>query len=174
MVIQVDRFFLIKDENFQYPLIADCSEIPDLSNCEFELRDGIYCDFMLCVGGGRMVSQELKDLLCTYSYDESNVVFIPLMINSEEFGPRQYYFLHFKAVEDCIDYDNSKKIDGRVIVPALDFYKLSGHDFFVINKFTTSMVVSNKIMNEMKKRKMKEGIIFSPVYCLNKPEVQKK
>lgn len=144
---------------------------PDLSNIEFELRDGIYCDFMYCVQGGHLVSTELKDLLSNYiTVDRDNLQFIPVTVKSHEYEDRQYYFIHYSYLIDWIDYKNSITGDDihHVIIPAVDYNKVKNLNMFPYPFGQYAMVVNNTIMREIKKRKMNKGISFGVRYCYNK------
>lgn len=159
----------------KFPIIEDGEPVDCLEDIILELRDGTYCDYMFCVSGGKLVSNAMKELLCKYVDDDSDIEFIPVTIHSKEYGNREYFLMHFKTVVDRIDYENStmNPVTNTVIKEAADFYKIQGSQIYVSSLSTHNLIVTNKVMREIKKNKMHKGISFTPVYCYNKPSFEK-
>lgn len=151
--------------------IEDGYPIVGFENIQFELRDGIYCDFMHCVGIGKFVSEAMKELLSKYISEEDEVVFIPVTVHSKDSGDREYFFMHYNKIKDSIDYENStmNPETNEVIKIAIDYNKVKGKEIFVIPSPLNNLVVTNKVMREIIKSKLKFGISFFPIYCYNKP-----
>lgn len=180
-------FFPTEDEENSLPMLLDEDALPDLENVFFTLRLGCYADYMKSVISGRFVSEELMNLFKTYLKPEQKVVFVPVKVTSEEYGDRIYYLMHFEEIYDVIDpehtvYDDIPEEDLKQIVrigdpynknadivsiPALDYKGIKGLDIFNWFKYSDNIIVSERVMKEMKKRKLDGGIEFWSVWCYN-------
>lgn len=178
---------LFPPEAHNLPRLFDENALPDLNNNVFTLKLGCYGDYMRSVIGGRFVSEELMNLFEKYLKPEHKVVFVPVRVTSEEYGDRIYYLMHFEKIFDVIDPENTvyqdipeedlkdliriedpfnKNID-LVLIPALDYNGIKDLDVFNWDKYSVPFIVSEKVMKEMKKKKLDGGIEFWSVWCYN-------
>lgn len=150
----------------------DGEPLIELEGVTFHLKAGIYPDYLESDIAGKFVSKELMETLKSYLKPEQNVSFVPFEIKSEEYGNRVYYLVHFDTIHDVIDWANSKFIGiGKTInditVPALDYEKIKGLDVFNWSKYDDSIVVSERVKKEIKKKKLDLAIELSPLWCVN-------
>ena len=137
------------------PVIGPCG-------MTFELRKGDYAPYMASNVSARFISFELKELFEEFLPDNYPLEFIPMKIKSERFGDKTYYIPHFKVVFDVIDVKHSKVIPetGVITVPCIDYEKAKDLDIFNNSAYFDSVVVSDRVKSEMKKRELDVGIQF--------------
>ena len=156
-------------ENRDYPIATDGEEVNDWMTLSLYLKDGKYCSFHRCVGGGNLVDEELKTLFEKYIDSETDVEFLPVMVHSEEYGDKQYYILHFLKIHDVIDEEHSVYYDrndkSTLIKPAFSIAKVKGHHLFNSRPYINDVNVSEQLYKEIKKNKLNLGISFQTIRC---------
>ena len=134
---------------------VDGVQLPDMTDINFTLKDGYYADYMGADVTGRFVSERLKNLFQSYLKPFQKIEFMPILVKSNKYDDRTYYLMHFNKVYDVIDKENSVYIAGTdsIIKPVLDYHKIKDLDIFNLDSFCTSLVVSETVGKEMKKKK---------------------
>ena len=149
-----------------YPLIQDGKEIKNYNDIQLGLKDGNYADFDRCINGGNLVSEELKDLFISYMGDNPNIEFLPVKVVSKEYGDRIYYIMHFKIIYDVIDKKHSVYVPGTdsIIKRCLLWEKVKDLHVFNSMRYADDVIISDEVRRAMIRKKLKAGIIFTPVW----------
>ena len=157
-------------EPYTYPVTVDGEEVKALDTLAFELRDGEYAHFHMCVGGANAVSEELKTLFEQYCQDNPYIEFLPVKANSDKYGEKQYYIMHFKVICDVIDKEHTAYLKGptycSIIRLAVDHEKAKHLHVFNSRPAVRDVIVSEDVYKEMRKRKLDRGIEFYPLICV--------
>ena len=138
----------------------------------FTLKDGIYMPYHYGVGGANLVDDDLKCVIEKYINEDYPIEFLPVKAQSEEFGEKRYYILHFKAIFDVLDRDNCvyntfmPKEDSSIILSCLSSNKVSGLHIFNTRKYINDIIISDELRKSIKKNKLDIGIEFCRVKCI--------
>lgn len=153
--------------NLPYPITRDGEDVGNWHPPIIELKDGIYRHFNLC-NGSYMLSEEFKNILCSYIPMDYPVEFLPVLISSVDYGNRIFYVLHFTKIFDVIDKQNTIYIEGTDIVlkVRLDYEKVKNLHLFN-SQPVNDVIVSAKLRNRLKKEGLDKGVEFVPIYCTN-------
>lgn len=157
-----------------YPIEQDGEEVKNWKSLVVELKGGEYCPFHFCIGGAKMVNEELKNLLESFVKIASDIEFLPVKVISPEYGDRIYYIMHFKKIFDVIDSEHTLYVEqtGDIAKLRLAYDKVKNLHVFnsqatiydaVVSKY--DIIVSEEVRNTIKKNKLDSGLDFIPVYC---------
>ena len=149
-------------ETWPYPIARDTEEVKNWQSLVIELRDGIYCPFNICCGAN-IVSQELKDMFCSFVDLDAGLEFLPVKVVSKEYGDRTCYIMHFTKIHDVIDYENCERFGDTILKIALDYRKVKGLKVFNSRPVINDVIVSEDVRKAMKKTKLSFGSIFSQI-----------
>lgn len=150
------------------PQIIDGREIPASMDFSYELQNGEYCHFDLGPHKVHLVDENLKNLLEAYS-DQEFIEYLPVLIQSREFGNRQYFIVHFKKIYDVTDEENSTyDPPGWITKLCVDYNKVKDLHVFNSGPNGGNLIISSDVYKEMKKRRLTFGISFCTIPCKNK------
>ena len=149
-------------ETWPYPIAYDAEEVNNWQSLVVELQGGMYCPFDMCCGAN-MVSEELKDLFCSFAGPDAYLEFLPVKVVSKEYGDRTYYIMHFTKIYDVIDYENCERFGDTILKIALDYRKVKGLKVFNSRPVINDVIVSEDVRKAMKKTKLSFGSIFSQI-----------
>ena len=138
------------------------------------LVNGPFPDFTFG-GVKKIISQDLKDLFDRYD-DSKRIEYLPVMTTSAEYGDRMYYQPKLPPEKDIINLEESKcieaqDIDGyhfdlQILVPCFYYDKVKNRDIFTTKPYGLyDIVVSSRVMNAIRKEKLKKGLSFNPLYA---------
>ena len=161
---------LYVNEPYDYPIVKDGQEVEGLEKLVFELRDGEYAHFHMCVGGANVVDEELKKLFEQYCNHNPYIEFLPIKVNSDKYGERLYYIVHFKDICDVIDKEHTMYLKGEtyncITRLAIEHEKAEGLHVFNSRPAIQDVIVSEDVYKEMRNRKLDQGIEFCPLICV--------
>lgn len=108
------------------------------------------------------VSQDMLNVMKPFVQDYDGVEFVPITAESDKYGSRQYYLMHFKCYEDVIDYEHSKILDGMVLVPTLKAEPIRNLHLFTIQSVAET-IVSRELRLAIIKAGQKASLMFDKV-----------
>lgn len=156
--------------SYNYPITVDGEDVKGLDTLAFELRDGEYAHFHMCVGGANVVSEELKTLFEQYCQDNPYIEFLPIKVDSDKYGEKQYYIMHFKVIYDVIDKEHTAYLKGptycSIVRLAVDHEKAKHLHVFNSRPAVQDVIVSEDVYKEMRKRELDRGTEFYPLICV--------
>jgi hypothetical protein len=153
-------------------MIIDAEPVPTgWENFIFTLRDGMYGSYHMANVCANLVDDELKDIISKYITLDYPLEFLPVKAQSEEYGDKQYYIMHFKIIFDVLDLENSVYLDlddgsKSLVKPCLSYEKVKGLNIFNSRPYINDIIVSNKLRKEIKKKKLDLGMVFSEIRCI--------
>lgn len=161
---------LTEPQDWPVPIVQDGVPVKEWNpDYILTLSNGKYRPYDYCIGGAKMIDEDLKDLFQSYIGDDQNVEFLPVTANSNEYGNRKYYIVHFKQVySDVIDKKHSRFLNGRVVTYGLTKEKVKDLKVFTVKG--NDILVCPEIAAEMKKRKLNFGIELFPIRCYKESE----
>ena len=158
---------LYAPDNWPYPIARDGEEVKNWESLTVELKDGSYRPFHMCIGGANLVSQEMKELFETFIENNADIEFLPVKAESEIYGNKIYYIMHFKKVFDVIDCKNTIYVEGTdsILRLRLDYEKVKALNVFNSQPVINDVIVSEKVRKSIKKNKLDLGIEFMLIAC---------
>lgn len=148
-------------------LIQDAKEIFEWDKLIFSLVNGIYMPYHAANIGCNLIDYELKKIIKKYIPENYPIEFLPVKVQSNEYGEREYYIIHFKIIFDVIDPINSLYVEGNknIIKPCLDFNKVKYLDIFNSRPAINDIIISERLKKEIIKHKLNIGMEFSQLRC---------
>lgn len=152
------------------PIAFDGEEVQNWQSLVVRLQDGPYRNFNMCISHANLVSEQLKDTLEKTIGPHPDLEFLPIQANSEEYGNRTYYIMHFKKIFDVIDKENTIYVPGTnsIIKLRLDYDKVKDLKIFNSQPYINDVILSDDVRKVIKRNHLDDGIEFMPVYCLIK------
>jgi hypothetical protein len=149
-------------------LIKDAKEVIGWRNLVFTLKNGIYTPYHMANIGCNLLSDEFKDTIEEFIPNDYPVEFLPVKVQSEEYGEKQYYIMHFKIIFDVIDPKNTIYVPETksIIKLCLDKEKVKDLDIFNSQPAINDIIVSDNLRKAIKKNKLDFGIEFSQLRCI--------
>lgn len=150
-----------------YPISKD-GEVLNCENLVFTLKDGNYMPYHAANAGANLIDEQLKTTIEEFINNDYPIEFLPVKAQSEEFGEKQYYIMHFKIIFDVIDPLNTLYVPGTksIIKLCLDNYKVKDLDIFNSQPAVNDVIVSDRLRKAIIKRKLDIGIEFSQLRCI--------
>ena len=145
-----------------YRLAVDGEPVKNWENIIMKLKDGLYTDFSSCVGGANLVSIEFKEVVEKFIPNDYPLEFLPVKAESEKYGNRTYYIMHFKKIFDVIDKRHTVYVDGTdcVIKVCLDYQKSKDLHIFNTQPAINDVIVSGELRRMLRKYKLDLGFVF--------------
>ena len=158
---------LYAPEHWPYPIARDGEEVKNWESLIVNLKDGAYRPFHMCIGGANLVSQEMKELFESFIKNSDDIEFLPVKAESELYGDRIYYIMHFKKVFDVIDRKHTIYTEGTdsILRLRLDYDKVKSLNVFNSRPVINDVIVSDEVRKSIKKNKLDLGIEFMPIAC---------
>ena len=117
---------------------------------ENKFRPIYHCEYLAC----SIISKRFMEVIEPFIKENKDVEFVPVTLNSEKWGAKQYFIMHFRDCIDAINYNNSvivnNPISYKMIKPALYNEKIKGLSLFFVNA-KNGTIVSEDIYNALKK-----------------------
>ena len=150
----------------KYPIAYDGEPVKNWENMSFTLKDGVYSDFSPCVSHANLVSVVFKEIIEKFIPEDYPIEFLPVPVESEQYGNRQYYIMHFTKIFDVIDKKHTVYVDGTdcVIKMALDYNKCKDLHIFNTRPVVNDVIVSGEVRRMLRKYKLDLGIEFWQIH----------
>ena len=161
-------------KNYVYPTNMEDALAMANRGEKLVLTGGLFPDYSLGYFN-HLISQNLKELFDRYE-DSKLIEYLPVLTTSKEYGDRMYYLPKLPLEKDIINLEESKcleaqDIDGyhfdlQVLVPCFYYDKVKNRDIFTTKPYGLyDIVVSSRVMNAIRKEKLKKGLSFNPLYA---------
>ncbi len=145
-------------DSFRLPEFAEKGEIP----LHFELREGEREDYQGNSLAWPLMSARMKAVLDACRTPES-LRWLPVLLIDRDGSRLDYYIPYFSKVLDVLNKEKTIFVTETLIMKAhYDRAKLGDLEFFVKPWSISSLVVSRRVMKEMKKLGL-TGISFEPI-----------
>ena len=161
-----DIGMLYPPKDTSYFSVLDREIFENMTEMEFELRDGCYAPWLPAIGLSKCLNEELKELFSSYISSDYPLKFLPVRVKSKKYGDEKYYTPYFTKIFDVLDEEHTKRFPPAVTIfhPALVYDKVKDYDIFVYDDLQR-IIISNDVLKKMKKLKLNEGLAFLPVKC---------
>lgn len=153
------------------PVAIDATPVNNWQNLVLELVNGPYSHFNMIVGGGNVISKELKDLFLSFLNHNDYLDFFPVRVISKEYGDKECYIMHFNKIFDVIDNDNTifgpcgRTLSDIILLRVL-YEKVRDLKIFNYRPHHNEIIVSDDIRKEIIRNRLNDGIEFQPIYCI--------
>lgn len=143
--------------------------VTDYENMVFQLKDGVYAPYMSSNICANFFNEELKDLVQSFLPEDNTAVeFLPVKVESEVYGNRIYYLVHFNIIYDVVDLMMSKRISipGRapsysdITVPVLIYEKIKDLHIFNTKAYPYRFFLSGELCKAIKERGLATGMLL--------------
>ena len=159
---------LYAPDNTIYPIARDGINILNWKNLTFTLKDGIYLPYHAANAGANLVDNEMKATIEEFIPYIYPIEFLPVKAQSDEYGEKDYFIMHFKIIFDVIDPTNTLYVEETksILKMCLDLDKVKDLDIFNSRPEINDIIVSDRLRKAIKKRKLDFGIEFSQLRCV--------
>jgi hypothetical protein len=134
------------------------NEVKEWKEIEFELRDGIFADYLANNKGIRLCSEDLRKIIDVNLSEQDKIQWLPISIKDVKINEvRNYFILHFPVNLDAVNEKESliNKANGMIIKPVLSKEKVNDFNIFTL---PNSVGITTFISKNMKNAILKEDI----------------